>query len=425
MLLWAFSGTTVCAQPDFSISRMEQAAAYSEQMGGVAVLIYQNGRIIFEDYHNGADTSVVTHIQSATKGFWAMATAAAIGSGIIDSFDERIALTLTEWQDEAQHPFKNRILLTHLLALSGGLSQDIDQIQGLDAQADDLYAYAIDSLRLQFLPGNGFQYGPSNYYAYGAFLERKLKRAGIDQNPLAYLDSVIFSPIGLQYDSWAHDPSGNPHIPNGCYITPREWVKFGQLLLQKGKWGNTQLVDSSLVEQLFVADGPNPGHGKFLWLNHPDGQGAFPGQAPPAGSSGGFMYYDGYTDLIGALGGGRNRMYIIPAQNAVVLRQSIEDRGDFRDDTFLRFLLDEVTQSSHKTGAAVDVIYPNPALDRLHIQTATPVRQARIVNLQGQVVRMTEAFSPKTIPLTGLPAGLYLLQLEHDQGVRMYPFVKQ
>lgn len=425
MLLLAFSATTVRAQSDFSITRMEQAATYSEQMGGVAVLIYQNGRIIFEDYHNGADTSVVTHIQSATKAFWAMATAAAIESGLIDSFDERVALTLTEWQDAAQHPFKNRILLRHLLALSGGLSQDIEQIQGLDAQADDLYAYAIDSLRIQFLPGNRFQYGPSNYYAYGAFLERKLKRAGIDQNPLAYLDSVIFSPIGLQYDSWAHDPSGNPHIPNGCYITPREWVKFGQLLLQKGKWADTQLVDSNLVKQLFVADGPNPGHGKFLWLNHPDGQGAFPGQTPPAGSSGGFMYHDGYTDLIGALGGGRNRMYIIPAQNAVVLRQSIEDRGDFQDDTFLRFLLDEVTQSANKTSTAVDIIYPNPALDRLHIQTATPVRRLRIVNLRGQVVHMTDAFPPKTIALTGLPAGLYLLQLEHDQEVRTYPFVKQ
>jgi hypothetical protein len=43
-------------------------------MGGTAVLVMQDGQVIFEDYHNGADQNTATHIQSGTKGFWAPET---------------------------------------------------------------------------------------------------------------------------------------------------------------------------------------------------------------------------------------------------------------------------------------------------------------------------------------------------------------
>ncbi len=54
----------------FSQEQFMNAASYSRQMGGIAVSVMQDGRIIFEDYHNGADQNTATHIQSGTKGFW-------------------------------------------------------------------------------------------------------------------------------------------------------------------------------------------------------------------------------------------------------------------------------------------------------------------------------------------------------------------
>jgi hypothetical protein len=112
------------------VQDFQAAAEYSERMGGTAVLVATVDEILFEDYHNGADASTATHIHSATKAFWAAAAAAALEDGLLESFDERVALTIDEWMDADAHPSKSLIELDHLLTLSSGLSQDVDQIQG-------------------------------------------------------------------------------------------------------------------------------------------------------------------------------------------------------------------------------------------------------------------------------------------------------
>ena len=400
------------AQPELPDQNMANAAAYAEAMGGAAVLIMQNDSIVYAAYHNGADTSVVTHIFSATKAFWAIAAAAALESGLIDSYEERVSATITEWQNPQVHPFKNAIRIKHLLSLSSGLSQDVAYIQGLDAAAPDIYQYVIDSLDLNFAPSNAFQYGPSHYYAFGLLLERKLQQAGLSQNPLEYLDSLIFEPIGLEYGDWAHDASGNPHIPNGCYINPREWVKFGQLLLHKGNWQGTQLVDSIFVEDLLVADGPNLGHGKFLWLNTNGGHGAYPIQSAPPGSPGGFMYHDGYTEIIGALGAGKNRMYIIPSLHLIAIRQTSGDTGDFSDHAFLSHLLEGVAVSVAAAPLREAVmVYPNPAGTEVWVEAPAGYDQATVINASGRVMAHYTLRDNHRIDLSNWPAGVYFIQL--------------
>jgi CubicO group peptidase (beta-lactamase class C family) len=316
-----------------------EAANYSREKGGSSVLVMQNGTVIFENYHNGADSNTATHLHSATKFFWSAIAALSIQQGLMSDFDEPVSNTITEWQDAEIHPYKNLIRIKHLLSLSSGLSQDVDQIQGTDASAEDIFQYVVDSLHMNTLPGNNFFYGPSHYYVFGELLERKLHNDGRMLSPLEYLENEIFNKIGLEYESWLYDPSGNPHIPNGCYITPRNWLKFGQFMLQKGNWNGNQLIDSNLVKDLFIANGPNTGHGKFCWLNNIDGEGANPSQTAPAGSSGGFIYHNGYTDIIGGLGAGKNRMYIIPSLNAVIVRQTLLDGDSYEDTEFLDLIL--------------------------------------------------------------------------------------
>lgn len=430
LLLLVFTSTILNAQSEIPYQNMVDAAAYAENTGGAAMLVMQNGNIIFEDFHNGADSNTVTHLFSATKGFWSLLAVHALETGLIQSYDERVSQTITEWQDTAAHPFKHLITIRHLLQLSSGLSQDVDQIQGLDAGADNIYQYTVDSLDLIFVPGSNFQYGPSNYYAFGVLMKRKLQQAGIMLDPLEYLDSVIFQPIGLQYDSWAHDKAGNPHIPNGSYMLPREFIKFGQLLLQKGSWAGEQVVDSALVEDLFLADGPNPGHGKFLWLNKQEGYGAYPFMSAPPGSTGGFMYHHGYNDIIGALGAGKNRMYIIPSLQAVVVRQTQGDEDDFLDHTFLEYLLANVTSIEEPKSEIALSLFPNPATRELHLKLG-PLHSweaIEIIDVNGKCLlrQALDAVSPiALIPVSELPAGLYFARLLGKKNTKTLQWLKK
>lgn len=323
----------------FHTQQLAAASNYSEINGGSSVLVMQNGTIIYENYHNGSDQNTATHIHSGTKGFFAALTAVALQNGVLSGYDENVSQSITEWQDNTAHPGKDGITLRHLASLTSGLSQNFGDIGGGGSNVPNIYAYAVDSLNLNHVPGSFFQYGPSHYYVFGEFLTRKLSQAGIDQNPLEYLETEIFDKIGLTYSSWVHDEVGNPHIPNGCHITPRNWVKFGQLLLQKGKWGEVQVIQEEYANDLFEPHGINPGHGVFLWLNKQGGYPPFFSEQAPNGAVGSFIFFDGYTDIIACLGAGKNRMYIIPSLNAVVVRQTLEGSDNFSDNEFLELIL--------------------------------------------------------------------------------------
>jgi CubicO group peptidase (beta-lactamase class C family) len=294
-----------------------------------------DGKIMSERYDNGFGPDTATHLHSATKGFWGPVIAAMIEDGLIDSFDEPASKTLLEWKD---HPRRSRITLRHLLRLNAGLVQDVKNLQGHDRPtlAPDLYKHSIGVPALR-QPGTVFQYGPSCYYVLGEIMKRKL--AARKQTPLDYLKQRILDPIGVKTGEWVHDASGNPHIPNGAHLTAREWVKYGQWLLQGGEWEGKQIVRKDLLAELVKPSKTNPGHGLAFWLNRKGGRGSHPLHAAPPDAEAGWIYHDGCPDLFAALGAGKCRLYVIPSLNMVALRQGDTTGDRYWDSTFLSLLL--------------------------------------------------------------------------------------
>lgn len=336
LIAGSFSFAALAEETTTSDFHFRSAANYSEAMGGFSLLVLIDDTIVFEEYHNGHLANESVHMHSATKGFWSIVVAALIEDGYISDYDEKVWKSIDEWNNP-WYFLKHRITIRHMVELTSGLKQDVEAIQGHDNYtAQDLYDYTINNLSFSSFPGRDFQYGPSHYYLLGAFMQAK----GL--NPLEYLEKRIFEPIGLVYDTWTFDPSGNPHIPNGAYLTAREWVKYGKLLRDKGNWNGEQIVDEQLVEQLLVPSENKPGHGKFLWLNTKNGFG-YPELflRAPEGSEAGFIYYDGYEDLFAAMGAGKNRLYMIPTLDMVIVRQSNNPNDRFKDHEFLDRLLND------------------------------------------------------------------------------------
>jgi CubicO group peptidase (beta-lactamase class C family) len=320
-------------QPDLDF---RSAADYSEEMGGFSMLVMYGDEIIFEEYHNGNSADDAVHLYSATKAFWSVVVAALIQDGIISGYNEKIYNTIEEWENPLYFR-KHKITIQHMVELTTGLEQDVDAIQGHeDYTAQDIYAHVINNLSVITSPGSRFQYGPSHYYLLGAYMQDK----GL--NPLEYLEQRIFNEIGLVYDKWTFDPSGNPHIPNGAYLKAREWVKFGKFLRDRGSWNGKQIIRQDLFEELIIPSENNPGHGKFLWLNTKDGYG-YPKvyTQAPEGSPAGFIYYYGHEEIYAAMGAGKCRMYMIPSLDLVVVRQSDNPDDKFVDHVFLNKLLNE------------------------------------------------------------------------------------
>ena len=289
---------------------------------------------MFEHHLNDGSITEANYLASGTKSFWGVAAAAMIEDGLINSFDEPVSATIGEWASDSR---KSRITIRHLLSLTSGLKENMKQLGGLEGRAEDKYAFAI-SLPAVSEPGRRFRYGPSHFYVFGEVMKRKLKSRG--QTPLDYLKQRILDPLDIIVDNWIHDHAGNPHIPNGAYVAARDWAKFGLLLLQRGRSNGEQVVRADLLDECFKGSSANPGYGLTFWLNQPKGMGAIKTQRAPRGSVAGWIYPDGFPELIGALGSGKTRMYVIPSRQFVIVCQAEEMKADvFADSGILKQVL--------------------------------------------------------------------------------------
>jgi CubicO group peptidase (beta-lactamase class C family) len=308
--------TLACAQrlpADQGDYHYAEAASYSAQLSGHAVLVAIDGKIVFEEYQNGYTADRATHIYSATKSFWGPAVAAMIADGLVSSYDEKVSDTLSEWKKDST---KSRITIRMLLDLTAGVAQDVRALQG-HGSASDMYAHALE-LRIVSTPGERFQYGPSAYYVLGALIARKVQPRYKD--PVDYLEQRIFAPLGIRIADWERDRSGNPHIPNGAYLTARDWMKYGRFLLQGGMWEGRQIVPRALLEECFRPSRVNAGYGLTFWLNRPGGFGER--MSAPSGTPAGVIYPDGYPDIYAAMGAGTNDLFVVPSLHMVIVHQS-------------------------------------------------------------------------------------------------------
>ena len=73
-------------------------------------------------------------------------------------------------------------------------------------------------------------------------------------------------------------------------------------------------------------------------------------------------------------------------------------------------------------------VYPNPANEKVTIETAEPADQGVIsfTNSQGQEILNIKATGVKTVvPVTNLPAGLYFVKMISNKFISVEKFIKE
>lgn len=296
--------------------RFKLGAEYSREHRGLSVLVMRGDKVIFEEYQNGHTADTPHILASGTKSFSGVVLAAAIEDGLIKNFDEKVSDTITEWKADKQ---KARITIRQLLSLTSGI--DAGQIGRVPT-----YSEAINS-PVSYEAGTRFEYGPAPFQIFGELMTRKLKSK--KEDVLMYLKRRILNPIGLNVAFWRTD-NGQPLLPQGASLTAREWVKFGIFLRDGGKWKGKQIVKKKLLNELVIGSKANPAYGITFWLNR-EGQGPAGENTRRTGLS------EEVKDIYMAAGAANQRLYIIPSQDLVIVRQGRMDQWDDRE--FLTRLL--------------------------------------------------------------------------------------
>jgi CubicO group peptidase (beta-lactamase class C family) len=331
----AFGIATLHAQSVPAIDNCKAAAEYSHSQHGTGVLVMVGGKIVFEDYAPGWTADKPHLLASGTKSFCGVMAACAVHDGLL-TFDEKVAETLTEWNED---PSKSQITIRQLLSLSSG-------IEGGDNGTVPSYKRAVSMAKATAEAGKKFSYGPIPFQCFGELMHRKLEPQG--ESVEEYLHRRVLDPIGMKVGFWRKGSDGNINLPAGAFLTPREWAKFGELVRLGGKWHETEIVPAALLAECFKPSTAQPAYGMTWWLLGNGDEGSTEAAngrnlAPKTKrllDERRKLNFRPPADTVAAMGKGKNRCYVIPSLEMVVIRMGDSQGREFSDNEFLAKLLE-------------------------------------------------------------------------------------
>ena len=279
-----------------------------------ALLVLKDGRIVIEKYA-GKELLTLNDFTSTSNWYWASAgktlTSAVVGiaasKGLID-FDESSSTYLGEGWTSLDPTQEEKIKVRHQLTMTSGLDDSGDK----DCADPECLIYLAE-------PGTRWAYHNGPYTLLDGVIE-----GATGKSLNTYLDDELKSKIGMD---GLYIQTGENNV---YYSTPRTMARFGLLLLNKGKWGETQVIPEDYVELMTnTSQNLNFSYGYLTWLN---GKESF--MAPGAQTI--FPWYlspDAPEDMFAAMGKNGQLINVVPSKNLIVIRM-----GDSPDTNLVPFL---------------------------------------------------------------------------------------
>lgn len=317
--------------------RFASAALYSRVFNGDALVVAKNGHIVFEDYVAPFAAADPHLLASGTKSFSLALFALGVQEGIW-TLDEQVSQTITEWRG---NPGREAISIRHLLNLSSGL-KDAESYNVFRVPQLDIYDLAINQSTQVFPAGNGFIYGSVNFYVLAALFERKTGR-----DPVQYLYDKLLKTLGMPQQHlalWIRDSKGKPQLAGGAYLDARSWLNFGMMIANGGQWKGRQLLEPATLALINGISNPAfEGYGVSWWRNnammgsYQPATDVVPADARPDAER---ILPQQPADVFFAAGLGRQRLYIVPSQNLVIVRFGMTLGDSFSDQELLSRIQD-------------------------------------------------------------------------------------
>lgn len=220
-----------------------------------SVIIMRHGKVIAETYPKPFKAEYGQTLFSCSKTF----TSAAIGMAINENrlrLTDRLAAFYPELLPDPIPKELADIDLRDLLTMQSGFKV-----------TDDVRTYQTKWVKgcinnsMVAKPGSRFAYDSMDTYLISAILT-KVTRSTLFE----YLKPRLFEPLHITKVNWEWSPEGISCGGWGLYLQPESMAKFGQLLLNKGKWGGKQLIPASWVEEMMKLQVKSSNYGYQMWI---------------------------------------------------------------------------------------------------------------------------------------------------------------
>lgn len=211
-----------------------------------AYLIIQNGKLVYEKYWDGYDSKTLSGSFSAAKSIISLLVGIALQEGKIKSLQEPVGNYVPHFKEGDLAKIK----IVDLLTMSSGTNYMESDKSYFSLNAYGYYGddeeYMVNKMTAKETPGTYWQYRSGDTQVLGLLVEK-----AFDDNISHLVSTKLLQPMGAEADAkWLLDGDKKHEKAFCCYNgVARDYARFGQLVLNNGKWGNTQLVDSNYIKQ--------------------------------------------------------------------------------------------------------------------------------------------------------------------------------
>lgn len=382
--------------------RIDSLYNYLQVKNTKSFIVLKDGKIVLEKYFGNFTVDSVFYWASASKSLASFITGIAQEKGFID-IDNPVSQYIGTGWTSAPLAKENQIRVKHLLEMTSGLDDSPPP------PCDDL-----DTAKTCLL----YQTDVDLRWAYHTGPYRKVQ-------------DVVSNAAGLGYNlvtnSWVKNKigMGGVWIDQIYYSKARDMARFGLVAMNKGIWSSDTLLKDSVYLNAMVATSQtmNPAYGYLWWLN---GKQSYltPGLQF---SFSGFLIPNAPADMYCAMGKNDQKIYIVPSQGIVVVRQgNAAEAPTFALSNFDNNLWDYINKLSCTTLGIYEpinvgdvFIAPNPSSGFISIKANVKLKRVMLIDLFGKECPI-KILDDNTLDVSALAKGSYVLQLHFANDTYCY-----
>jgi CubicO group peptidase (beta-lactamase class C family) len=231
-----------------------------------SLLVVRNGMLVGERYYNGALSSDLQHVRSATKSVSSLLIGQAIADGRISGTSATVRQLLPREMAQVPNSKVGEVTLLGILQMRGGLAfNDAGRSNDLNTTPN------LTLLTLGLQPTGEFNW---NYDSASSHLPSAIvAHARGASNVLTSATATLFEPLGIKQVQWNADASGTNYGSFGLKMRSRDFMKIGWMSLDGGRWQGRQVVPTEWLKQSMTShvrlgddgDMENIGYGYLWW----------------------------------------------------------------------------------------------------------------------------------------------------------------
>ena len=210
-----------------------------------AFIVIQNGQLLYEKYWDGYTPKTLSGSFSAAKSIISLLIGIALDEGKIKSLEEPVSNYVPHFKNEGL----DKVRIKDLLTMSSGTNYRESDLSYFSLNASAYYGddegYLISKLKAKEPAGVNWQYRSADTQVLGFIVEK-----AFGQNISDLVSERFMKPMGAEADAlWLLDGNKQHEKAFCCFNgVAHDYARFGQLVLNNGKWNGKQIVSESYIK---------------------------------------------------------------------------------------------------------------------------------------------------------------------------------